>query len=62
LRHLQQCNEILGARLATIHNLYFYLSLMARMRAAIEAGRFAALAEEVASLAPEATAQPAPMS
>jgi queuine tRNA-ribosyltransferase len=62
LRHLQQCNEILGARLATIHNLYFYLSLMARMRAAIEAGRFAALAEEVASLASEATAQPAPMS
>ncbi len=38
LRHLQQCNEILGARLATIHNLHYYLALMARMRAAIEAG------------------------
>jgi len=47
LKHLQQCNEILGARLATIHNLYFYLELMAGMRAAIEAGRFAAYAAEV---------------
>jgi queuine tRNA-ribosyltransferase len=46
LRHLQQCNEILGARLATIHNLHYYLSLMARMRAAIEAGWFAAFAAE----------------
>jgi queuine tRNA-ribosyltransferase len=56
LRHLQQCNEILGARLATIHNLHHYLDLMARMRAAIESGRFAALAAEVveASTAPEA--------
>ena len=26
LRHLQQCNEILGARLATHHNLHFYLT------------------------------------
>lgn len=40
LRHLERCNEILGARLNTIHNLYFYLDLMAQMRAAIEAGRF----------------------
>jgi queuine tRNA-ribosyltransferase len=44
LRHLQQCNEILGARLATHHNLHFYLDLMRRLRAAIEAGTFAALA------------------
>jgi len=58
LRHLQQCNEILGARLATIHNLYFYLTLMARVRAAIDAGRFAALAAEVV----DSTAEPAPMS
>jgi queuine tRNA-ribosyltransferase len=42
LRHLERCNEILGARLNTIHNLYFYLDLMARMRAAIEAGQFQA--------------------
>jgi queuine tRNA-ribosyltransferase len=61
LRHLQQCNEILGARLATIHNLSYYLSLMARMRAAIEAGSFAALAAEVASKAADSTAEPAPV-
>lgn len=47
LKHLQQCNEILGARLATIHNLYFYQRLMDRMRAAIAAGSFAAFAAEV---------------
>jgi len=57
LRHLQQCNEILGARLATIHNLHFYLALMARMRVAIEAGRFAALAAEVI----DSTSEPPPM-
>jgi queuine tRNA-ribosyltransferase len=41
LRHLDRCNEILGARLNTIHNLYYYLGLMARLREAIGAGRFA---------------------
>ena len=35
LHHLQRANEILGARLATIHNLHYYLSLMAELRAAI---------------------------
>jgi queuine tRNA-ribosyltransferase len=40
LRHLDRCNEILGARLNSIHNLSYYLTLMARIRAAIEAGRF----------------------
>ncbi len=47
LRHLDQCGEILGARLNTIHNLHFYLDLMARIRASIAAGRFTALAAEV---------------
>jgi queuine tRNA-ribosyltransferase len=51
LRHLQQCNEILGARLATHHNLHHYLRLMARLRAAIEAGKFEAEAAEVLRLA-----------
>jgi len=41
LRHLDQCGEILGARLNTIHNLHFYLQLMRDIRSAIEAGRFA---------------------
>jgi queuine tRNA-ribosyltransferase len=44
LRHLDRCNEILGARLNTVHNLHYYLGLMARMRAAIEEGRFARFA------------------
>jgi queuine tRNA-ribosyltransferase len=39
LRHLDRCNEILGSRLNTIHNLHFYLDLMRTIRAAIAAGR-----------------------
>jgi queuine tRNA-ribosyltransferase len=39
LRHLFRAGEILGLRLNTLHNLHFYLSLMAGARAAIEAGR-----------------------
>jgi queuine tRNA-ribosyltransferase len=42
LHHLQRVNEILGARLNTIHNLHFYLSLMHEARTAIEHGRFEA--------------------
>lgn len=45
LRHLFVSNEILGARLNTIHNLSFYLGLMARLREAIEAGSLAAFRE-----------------
>jgi queuine tRNA-ribosyltransferase len=41
VHHLIRANEILGARLATIHNLHYYHRLMAGMRAAIEAHRFA---------------------
>ncbi len=40
LRHLDRCGEMLGPRLATIHNLHHYLDLMARMRQAVEAGTF----------------------
>ena len=40
LHHLQRVNEITGSRLATIHNLHYYLQLMRGARAAIEAGRF----------------------
>ncbi|HET6906798.1 MAG TPA: tRNA guanosine(34) transglycosylase Tgt [Rhodanobacteraceae bacterium] len=39
LRHLDRCNEILGAQLATIHNLHFYLRLMSELREAIAAGK-----------------------
>ena len=45
LHHLQRVNEILGARLNTIHNLHFYLDLMRQAREAIAAGRFAAFHE-----------------
>ena len=38
LRHLDQCNEILGARLNTLHNLYYYQELMHGLREAIEGG------------------------
>jgi queuine tRNA-ribosyltransferase len=50
LRHLDRCNEVLGVRLATLHNLHFYLELMRRIRAAIAEGSLAALAAHIASL------------
>jgi queuine tRNA-ribosyltransferase len=40
LRHLDRCNEILGARLNSIHNLHYYLSLFGRLRAALDDGSF----------------------
>ena len=46
LHHLDKCNEILGSRLNTIHNLYFYQDLMRAVRAAIEAQRFTAWARD----------------
>ena len=44
LHHLQRANEILGARLNTIHNLHYYLSLMQELRGAIEVGQLAGTA------------------
>ncbi|MGH8552926.1 MAG: tRNA-guanine transglycosylase, partial [Methylococcales bacterium] len=38
LRHLDKCREILGARLNTIHNLFYYQSLMQGLRDAIDTG------------------------
>jgi queuine tRNA-ribosyltransferase len=40
VRHLYKAGEILASRLITLHNLYYYLSLMGRIRAAVEAGRY----------------------
>jgi queuine tRNA-ribosyltransferase len=54
LRHLHQCNEIVGARLATLHNLHFYQALMADIRHAVEAGRFEAFARSFLGRDPEA--------
>jgi queuine tRNA-ribosyltransferase len=42
LHHLQKSNEITGSRLNTVHNLHFYLTIMAEMRQAIENGNFQA--------------------
>jgi queuine tRNA-ribosyltransferase len=41
LRHLDKCGEMLGAQLNTIHNLYYYQSLMAGLRSAIESNKLA---------------------
>jgi queuine tRNA-ribosyltransferase len=40
LRHLTMAGEILGCTLLTLHNLHFYLDLMAQARAHLEAGDF----------------------
>ena len=42
LRHLFKADEMLAMRFAVMHNLYFYNTLMARIRAAIEAGEYEA--------------------
>jgi queuine tRNA-ribosyltransferase len=49
LQHLQRAKEILGARLATIHNLHYYLALMRELREAIAAGGLAAYATRFAA-------------
>ncbi|MCK4706077.1 MAG: tRNA-guanine transglycosylase, partial [Gammaproteobacteria bacterium] len=46
LRHLDKCGEILGVRLNTIHNLYFYQDLMRNIRSAIETDSFDQFAED----------------
>ena len=47
LRHLEKCGEILGARLATIHNIHYYQKLMSRIRDSIKAGRLSDLVSEL---------------
>jgi queuine tRNA-ribosyltransferase len=46
---LQRANEISGARLNTLHNLHFYLTIMAEMREAIANGTFNAWKTQFAS-------------
>lgn len=46
LHHLDKCNEILGARLNTIHNLRYYQRLMAKIRQRIEEGTFDEFVQE----------------
>ena len=53
LAHLVRSGEALGARLASLHNLRFYLRLLERARVAIAAGSLAALRAEVEASAGE---------
>ncbi|WP_395855199.1 tRNA guanosine(34) transglycosylase Tgt [Allopseudospirillum japonicum] len=46
LHHLDKCGEMLGATLASIHNLRYYQRLMAGLRAALEAGTLSAFIED----------------
>ncbi|MBL8250617.1 MAG: tRNA guanosine(34) transglycosylase Tgt [Candidatus Competibacter sp.] len=47
LRHLDQCQETLGARLNTVHNLHYYQELMRGLREAIAGRRLDAFAAEL---------------
>ena len=42
LHHLERCGEMLAPMLATLHNLHYYLNLMAEVRQALDEGRFEA--------------------
>ncbi len=50
LRHLEKCGEILGPRLATLHNLQYYQKLMVDIRTAIGAGTLADFAASLRRL------------
>ena len=45
IRHLKNCNEILGSRLATIHNLFFYFDLMRQIQESIRKNEFKKFAD-----------------
>lgn len=47
IRHLLKAGEMLGLRLCTLHNLYFYNKMMKDIREAIREGRFAAYRREM---------------
>ena len=49
LHHLDRCGEMLGPMLASIHNLHYYVNLMAEVRLALDEGRFAAWRQQFAA-------------
>ncbi|MCW5619287.1 MAG: tRNA guanosine(34) transglycosylase Tgt [Nitrosomonas sp.] len=49
LHHLQRINEMLGAHLNTVHNLFYYQQLMTEIRAAIEKEQFNEFVQKFAS-------------
>ena len=50
LRHLEKCGEILGPRLATLHNLHYYQTLMQGVRDAIATSSLADLVARIRSI------------
>ena len=50
LRHLLAAGEMLAMRLAVLHNLYFYNTLMARIRQALDEGNIQAFREKYSGL------------
>ena len=50
LRHLFKADEMLGMRLAVTHNLYFYNTLMEKIRTALDEGHFKAFYRQYAQL------------
>ena len=50
LHHLFKAEEMLAMRLAVMHNLYFYNKLTARIRQALDEGRFAAFRAKYSEL------------
>ncbi len=46
IRHLLKAKEMLGMRLCVLHNLYFYNTMMAEIREALDEGRFRSYKEE----------------
>ena len=57
VRHLLAAGEMLAMRLAVMHNLHFYNELMARIRQALDEGRFEAFRAEYS----EKLGRPAPL-
>ncbi|HIX31048.1 MAG TPA: tRNA guanosine(34) transglycosylase Tgt [Firmicutes bacterium] len=53
LRHLMKAEEVLALRLCVMHNLYFYNTLMQRIRDALDAGAFAAFRSAYSGLLDE---------
>ena len=47
LSHLIRVNDMLGARLASVHNLRFYLRLLEQVRDAIRLGNFESLRQQI---------------
>ncbi len=58
IRHLLKAGEMLGLRLCVLHNLYFYNSLMEKIRRAIEQGRFGEFKRAMLESLGEGDAQP----